>query len=257
MALLGSTNEIKHLLFNLYNQRRVWHWNYLDFGRSNRVFESQLRSALKSAKSGHLLDFGCGEHQPNRKVVIESGWKYVGLDIVKGEGVVIRKPSEHFPVEENEINVVICNAVIFLLSDMDLVFREVTRVLKPGGICIFTTPILSPLSTESKVIGSKLNETTRLMPGGIEGFLNLYGLRNSQIQYTPGGLGTICGLFLYFLWVKVFKSDYNRIRWWLFPLFPLFVVISFTVNMVGILIDRFFGDVRFSSLFCVTCTKDS
>ena len=44
-----------------------------------------------------------------------------------------RGEIEHLPVESNSIDVVISNCVINLSPDKDAVFREIFRVLKPGG----------------------------------------------------------------------------------------------------------------------------
>ena len=56
---------------------------------------------------------------------------------------------EHLPVADNSVDVIISNCVINLSPDKPQVWREITRVLKPGGrVAVSDMALLKPLPAE-------------------------------------------------------------------------------------------------------------
>jgi len=77
---------------------------------------------------------------------------------------------EHMPVEDDSIDVVISNCVINLSPDKDAVFREVFRVLKPGGrLCVSDKVLLHDIPQEIK---ESLDQWAGCIAGAID--KNLY-----------------------------------------------------------------------------------
>lgn len=102
-----------------------------------------------SEMNGQLLDVGCGK-MPYREHIMKNSKvkEYVGLEIdaaldYGGE----RKPDVFWdgikmPLESNSFDSAMAGEVFEHCPDLDLILKEIARVLKPGGTLYFTVPFL-------------------------------------------------------------------------------------------------------------------
>jgi ubiquinone/menaquinone biosynthesis C-methylase UbiE len=112
------------------------HW----FDEHDDVYQAQqqmLRAAIPD--QGHGLEVGVGSGRfavpfdihcgidPSRELIRIA--KRRGIEVVRGEG-------EHLPYRTSSFDYVLMMTVICFLDDVIAVFREVNRVLRPGGILI-------------------------------------------------------------------------------------------------------------------------
>lgn len=96
---------------------------------------------------------------------------------------------EHLPVGDASVDVVISNCVINLSPDKPQVWREIARVLKPGGrVSVSDTALLKPLPEAAKasvealvgcVTGAVLVEETKAM-------VRASGLSDADFECKPG-----------------------------------------------------------------------
>jgi ubiquinone/menaquinone biosynthesis C-methylase UbiE len=110
------------------------------FDEHNDVYQAQLRM-LRAAlpDSGRGLEVGVG----SGRFAVPFGIRY-GIDpspallrIAKGRGVeVVIGEGEHLPYCEHSFDVVLMMTVICFLEDPSWVFRDVCRVLVPGGTLV-------------------------------------------------------------------------------------------------------------------------
>lgn len=218
-----------------------------------------VRKFIRSLNSGknkkRVLDFACGENIPNKKMFLKLGWKYTGIDLMDSEKIIKWKIGTQFPFHEKSFDLILCNGAIFLVDDISFVLEEFFRVLDSSGILLFTTPILSPLSTSISLNAEDAHEKVRLMPLGVERKLNESNFREIEICYTRGGVGTIMGLLLYFTWESLFKTKRNRYRRIVIPLFPLFLLFTLFLNLLGLILNRILSNSRFASFMLVKTVK--
>jgi arsenite methyltransferase len=95
---------------------------------------------------------------------------------------------EHLPVADNSVDVIISNCVINLSPDKAQVWREMARVLKPGGrVAVSDMALLKPLPAEALktvealvgcVAGAALVSDT-------ENFARAAGLDNVAVRVKP------------------------------------------------------------------------
>ena len=110
---------------------------------------------LGDVRGKRVLDFGCGTGS-NSALLARRGARVVGVDIsadllriarervrqneLSGAAAFVAGSAHDLPVRDNSCEVVFGIAILHHL-DLDLVSREVFRVLEPGGRAIFQEPV--------------------------------------------------------------------------------------------------------------------
>lgn len=137
--------------------------------------------AIASLKGGDVvLDLGSGAgfdaFLAARKV--GSAGKVIGVDMTREMLDKARKNAaengftnvefregdiESLPVDDNSVDVVISNCVINLAPDKKKVFKEIYRVLKPGGRLMVSDTVLS------KPLPDELRKDEKLLTGCVSG----------------------------------------------------------------------------------------
>ena len=110
------------------------------FDEHDDVFQAQqrmLRAAIPNQGQGLEVGVGSGRFavpsgirygiDPSRELIRRAQRR--GIEVVRGEG-------EHLPYRTSSFDYVLMMTVICFLDDVTAVFREVNRVLQPGGILI-------------------------------------------------------------------------------------------------------------------------
>lgn len=102
---------------------------------------------LGNVRGKKILDLGCG---PGRyaKILTENGAKVIGIDNSENSLKIARKEApkaefilgdiEELPFKSEEFDIVLSPLVIGHFKNWNKIFKEVRRVLKKGGIFIFS-----------------------------------------------------------------------------------------------------------------------
>lgn len=124
---------------------------------ANRQIYLELMSQVNPKKSAKTLDFGCGTGNYIYALGKFSDYELYGVEpcdemIVyarqKNPNTIIKKGDHlNIPYPNNFFDYVYMTNVIHHINDLSIMFREIKRVLKPGGIlCICTENRLQLLS---------------------------------------------------------------------------------------------------------------
>ena len=110
-----------------------------------RLLEREIELHLKPHHV--LLDAGCGRTAPLLRFFASKVSRLIGVDLVdfspklETDGMTLLNCDlTGIPVPDESVNVVISRSVVEHLADPAEVYREIFRILKPGGKFIFLTP---------------------------------------------------------------------------------------------------------------------
>jgi SAM-dependent methyltransferase len=110
----------------------------------NRVIERAIAERLRPDAT--VLDIGCGRTAPNLSQLIGKAEKLYGIDVV--DFTVDNPAMQLFPndvrdmndIPSNSVDLAYSRAVMEHLENPERAYAEIARVLKPGGVYVFTTP---------------------------------------------------------------------------------------------------------------------
>jgi DNA gyrase subunit B len=117
--------------------------------------ERLIRAHIEAAgeqSSHYVLELCCGTGMVGRAFAA-AGWQVCGIDLTRAMVEeanrffpCICSPAEEVPFLDNSFDVVVLRQAYFLLADGQKVLRQAHRVLKPGGVFVFSQTV--PFSAE-------------------------------------------------------------------------------------------------------------
>lgn len=107
-----------------------------------RIFEARVEELL--SPDSVLLDAGCGRTAPVLAKYLGRARRLIGVELVEFVGVpsgieTYNSDLASIPIESGCVDLIISRSVFEHLQDPESVYREFSRVLKPGGRVIFLT----------------------------------------------------------------------------------------------------------------------
>ncbi|HSV94362.1 MAG TPA: class I SAM-dependent methyltransferase [Spirochaetia bacterium] len=150
--------------YRLIDRRNIL---YPKFPRSLFAFEnrflvvtSEIEKAIKAInRKVSVLDIGCGDGIYEKLLSQEcfEDSNFIGVDFSKkqlskakqyfNKTYCVDLDSQKLPIKNNSIDIVICSEVLEHVFFPEKIISEASRVLKPGGTLIFSTPNVASLQT--------------------------------------------------------------------------------------------------------------
>ena len=89
-----------------------------------------------------VLDFGCGQ-KPFAYLFSGFQGNYLGLDVYPGKKVDIVYDGMDIPLEPCSVDLVFASSVFEHIEDLPHTFREINRILRPGGELVAVIPFVN------------------------------------------------------------------------------------------------------------------
>ncbi|WP_295005707.1 class I SAM-dependent methyltransferase [uncultured Dechloromonas sp.] len=121
---------------------KLLHRHYKHEDHPYRVFEDRVNRLLDA--NGTLLDAGCGRTAPVLRTYIGRAKRLIGVELVDFTGVpdnieTYNTDLANIPIEDSSVDLIMSRSVFEHLQDPAAVYKEFSRILKPGGKVVFLT----------------------------------------------------------------------------------------------------------------------
>jgi SAM-dependent methyltransferase len=112
----------------------------------NAIRDSEMKRCVSSGYlTGSLIDIGCGT-KPYKDLLAPCVSQHIGIEHPATQHsrneVDVFGTAYSIPVAGNTFQSAICNAVLEHLEEPKMAVQECHRVLKPGGIAVYTMPFM-------------------------------------------------------------------------------------------------------------------
>lgn len=110
----------------------------------NRVIERAILERLQPGAT--VLDIGCGRTAPNLSQLIGKAGRLYGIDVVDFTAedprleLFANDVRDMKDIPSNSVDLAYSRAVMEHLENPEQAYAEIARVLRPGGVYVFTTP---------------------------------------------------------------------------------------------------------------------
>jgi len=169
------------------------------------IHDRELACAAKQYFSGRLIDIGCGI-KPYRDLLKRYVTAHIGVDHEESShskaNVDLIGTAYVIPVPDKSFDSALCTAVLEHLEEPELALRECHRVLKVGGVAIYSVPFIWHLHEEPR-------DFYRFTKYGLDYLFKKVGFEIIEIKALSGFWVTFGQLFVY----NLYRFNRGPLRW--------------------------------------------
>lgn len=209
----------------------------------HKIVYRELERVFPLYLSGRLIDIGCG-CKPLQSLTERYVCEHVGLEhqetMHDRSGVDLFGTAYAIPVENASFDSAICTAVLEHLEEPELALRECHRVLKPGGVAIYTVPFIWHLHEEPR-------DFYRFSKYGLDYLFKKVGFELIEIKALSGFWVTFGQLLVY----NLYRLNHGPLRW-----FSIVDACGFVLQWFAYILDRLDRTEQWTWMYLVVARKN-
>jgi SAM-dependent methyltransferase len=171
----------------------------------NRILDQELKRCASNFLSGRMLDIGCGT-KPYQQLLAPFVTEHVGVDhaetLHQKSNVDLFGSAYEIPVGSESFDSAVCTAVLEHLEEPEKAVRECFRVLKPGGVALYSVPFIWHLHEEPR-------DFYRFSKYGLSYLFDKAGFEIVEIKALSGFWVTFGQLLVY----NLYRFNRGVLRW--------------------------------------------
>jgi len=207
-----------------------------------KLHDQALESAASRYLSGRMLDIGCGS-KPYADMMRPFVAEHIGVDHIDSlhdiQNIDLVGTAYDIPVEAEHFDCAICTSVLEHLEEPEQALRECLRVLKVGGVAIYTIPFIWHVHEEPR-------DFYRFSKYGIEYLFNKVGFELAELKALSGFWGTFGQLLVY----NIYRFNRGPLRW-----FRLIDVAALIIQAVALQLDHWDRAEKWTCMYIAVARK--
>ncbi|MEQ6341789.1 MAG: methyltransferase domain-containing protein [Gammaproteobacteria bacterium] len=192
--------------------------------------------------SGRIIDIGCGT-KPYAELLKSYVTEHVGVDhegtFHSKDNVDLFGTAYVIPAEDSSFDSALCSAVLEHLEEPEQALRECYRVLKPGGVAIYSVPFIWHLHEEPR-------DFYRFSKYGLDYLFKKVGFEVVEIKALSGFWVTFGQLLVY----NLYRLNRGPLRW-----LRIIDGLGLALQGMAYLLDRFDRTEQWTWMYMVVAKK--
>ncbi len=208
----------------------------------NRLHDQQLKQYASKYLSGRLIDIGCGT-KPYKDLLAPYITGHIGIDheeTLHDKSNIDRFGTAYdLPAEDGEFDSAICTAVLEHLEEPELALKECHRILKRGGVVIYSVPFIWHLHEEPR-------DFYRFSKYGLKYLFEKVGFEIIEIKALSGFWVTFGQLFVY----NIYRFNRGPLKF-----IPIIPALGLTIQGISYLLDKFDKTEQWTWMYMVVVRR--
>ena len=209
----------------------------------NSIHNHRLKEYASIYFRGSLIDIGCGI-KPYQELLSPYVKEHIGIDrsdtLHSNTNIDLFGTAYKIPTEDQHFDSAICTAVLEHLEEPELALKECFRVLRLGGIAIYSVPFIWHLHEEPR-------DFYRFSKYGLRYLFEKVGFEILELNALSGFWVTFGQLLVY----NLYRLNKGPLRW-------LHIIdgIGLMMQAIAYILDRFDKTEQWTWMYMIVVRKN-